>query len=208
MQRTGTNQTIVMSGESGAGKTETTKYTMLFLTRRAARTNSLESLTEAIIESNTVTEAFGNAKTVRNNNSSRFGKYLHVYFSSSGAVVAGGIKTYLLERPRVTQVAKGERSYHVFYQLLAGASDANRAAWSLYKLDAQSFRVLRGSGCTVIEGVSDATKFKELYAGLLKVGVSVAACEGLFSTMAGIMVSPRALGLHTHRLGALHTPYE
>lgn len=189
MRRTGLNQAIIMSGESGAGKTETTKHVMKYLARRAAKTANLETLSQAIIESNTITEAFGNAKTARNANSSRFGKYLQVFFSTSGAVAAGGLQTYLLERPRVSQIAKDERSYHVFYELLAGASDTKRRILHLDKAVANDFRVLKSSGCLSIDGVSDAAKFSDLHAGLQKVGLSPTTCDQIYAVVAGVMVS-------------------
>ena len=116
MRRTGGSQAVVMSGESGAGKTETTKHLMRYLTQRASRASELEAISTVILQANPITEAFGNAKTQRNNNSSRFGKFIKIHFGQHGAVTGASLTTYLLERSRVTQMASDERSYHIFYQ--------------------------------------------------------------------------------------------
>ena len=191
MQRHGANQSIVMSGESGAGKTETTKHTMLYLASRAAKTTRLEALSEAILRSNPLTEAFGNAKTVRNNNSSRFGKFVKIYFSSSGAVAAAAIRTHLLARPRVTQLSKGERGYHVFYQLLCGASATTRATAQLVSADGKPLGVddfgALASGCAEAAGVSDADMLSELQAAFETVSVGAATQEEVFGLLAGVL---------------------
>ena len=119
MRRTGGSQAVVMSGESGAGKTETTKHLMRYLTQRASRASELEAISTVILQANPITEAFGNAKTQRNNNSSRFGKFIKIHFGQHGAVTGASLTTYLLERSRVTQMASDERSYHIFYQARA-----------------------------------------------------------------------------------------
>jgi myosin-5 len=137
-------QAVLISGESGAGKTETAKLVMQYLaaragggggegggrSREAAVAPSLPPdagsapIEEQVLESNPLLEAFGNAKTVRNDNSSRFGKFVDIQFDVAGRVSGASVSTYLLERSRVVSVAPGERSYHVFYQLLAGATKA------------------------------------------------------------------------------------
>ena len=110
MRRTGGSQAVVMSGESGAGKTETTKHLMRYLTQRASRASELEAISTVILQANPITEAFGNAKTQRNNNSSRFGKFIKIHFGQHGAVTGASLTTYLLERSRVTQMASDELS--------------------------------------------------------------------------------------------------
>ena len=194
LRRAGKSQVVVMSGESGAGKTETAKHTMLYLAQRNARMVSLAALSERMVQSNPITEAFGNAKTLRNDNSSRFGKYTQVYFTVNGAVAAAAISTYLLERPRVTRLAGGERSYHIFYQLLAGATQTEREAARLGGSAASSdskgaadFAVLRQSGCTTVEGVDDATRLKELRVALETVGVDDETVSGIFGLLSGVL---------------------
>lgn len=121
-----------MTGESGAGKTETSKLIMRYLaylggfkhsssssssTGTAAAASHSLSVEQRVLESNPLLEAFGNAKTVRNDNSSRFGKYVQINFADAGAISGAAVRTYLLERSRVVALNEGERNYHVFYQV-------------------------------------------------------------------------------------------
>ena len=121
-------QSILVSGESGAGKTETTKLVLRSLAL-ASRTNG--KMAEAALESGLLLEAFGNARTVYNHNSSRFGKWMAVHFDARGHLSACTISSYLLEQSRVVGPPPGERSYHIFYQLLAAASPEELAACRL-----------------------------------------------------------------------------
>ena len=125
----GRSQSVIINGESGAGKTETTKIILRFLTHAAG--GGGEELARRIHESSPVLEAFGNCKTLRNDNSSRFGKFLRLHFTSGGALCGGSVERYLLEKSRVVQQEPGERSFHAFYHLCAGASDAERARLQL-----------------------------------------------------------------------------
>uniref|UniRef100_M4BQD4 Myosin motor domain-containing protein n=1 Tax=Hyaloperonospora arabidopsidis (strain Emoy2) TaxID=559515 RepID=M4BQD4_HYAAE len=111
------NQSILVSGESGAGKTETTKIVMSHLA--ALATNSNSKVIQQIIQANPLLESFGNAKTVRNDNSSRFGKFTELQFTTEGQLIGARSRTYLLEKSRVTTQAQGESNFHIFYQLLA-----------------------------------------------------------------------------------------
>lgn len=115
------NQALVISGESGAGKTETAKLTMHYLTH-VSRTDAAHGgrIQEKIINANPILESFGNASTVRNMNSSRFGKYNEMCFNPVGSLIGARVKTYLLESSRVVSQQEGERNYHVFYEMLAG----------------------------------------------------------------------------------------
>ena len=115
-----TNQSILVTGESGSGKTENTKKLIqFFATKGTSASNSIEVL---INLTNPILESFGNAKTIRNDNSSRFGKYVRLQFSSFGELSGANIDCYLLEKSRVTHHAPSERSFHIFYQLIYGAS--------------------------------------------------------------------------------------
>lgn len=115
------SQSIIISGESGAGKTESTKYLTNYLCN--SYNTKTNSIAESLLGANPVLEAFGNAKTTMNNNSSRFGKFIEVQFDEKFQVVGGKISHYLLEKSRVSKISPEERGYHIFYMLMAGAPE-------------------------------------------------------------------------------------
>ncbi|KAF5307261.1 hypothetical protein FQR65_LT06977 [Abscondita terminalis] len=137
------SQSIIVSGESGAGKTESTKHLLCFLCNNWSTTAS--PIEQKILDANPVLEAFGNAKTTRNNNSSRFGKFIEVHFDNKFQVAGGYISHYLLEKSRICSPTGDERSYHVFYLLMAGAPEALRQKLHLTQPD--HFNYLK-DGCT------------------------------------------------------------
>ncbi|XP_060128534.1 unconventional myosin-VI isoform X2 [Zootoca vivipara] len=136
------SQSIIVSGESGAGKTENTKFVLRYLTESYG---SGQDIDDRIVEANPLLEAFGNAKTVRNNNSSRFGKFVEIHFNEKNSVVGGFVSHYLLEKSRICVQGKEERNYHIFYRLCAGASEDIRE--KLYLNSPDNFRYLN-RGCT------------------------------------------------------------
>ncbi|KAG7465829.1 hypothetical protein MATL_G00157870 [Megalops atlanticus] len=136
------SQSIIVSGESGAGKTENTKFVLRYLTTSYGTGQDID---ERIVEANPLLEAFGNAKTVRNNNSSRFGKFVEIHFNEKNAVVGGFVSHYLLEKSRICVQGAEERNYHIFYRLCAGASEDIRQRLHLDSPD--KFRYLN-RGCT------------------------------------------------------------
>uniref|UniRef100_A0A8D2LX86 Unconventional myosin-VI n=1 Tax=Varanus komodoensis TaxID=61221 RepID=A0A8D2LX86_VARKO len=136
------SQSIIVSGESGAGKTENTKFVLRYLTESYG---SGQDIDERIVEANPLLEAFGNAKTVRNNNSSRFGKFVEIHFNEKNSVVGGFVSHYLLEKSRICVQGKEERNYHIFYRLCAGAPEEIRE--KLYLSSPDNFRYLN-RGCT------------------------------------------------------------
>ncbi|KAK2544878.1 Myo6 [Columba livia] len=136
------SQSIIVSGESGAGKTENTKFVLRYLTESYG---SGQDIDDRIVEANPLLEAFGNAKTVRNNNSSRFGKFVEIHFNEKNSVVGGFVSHYLLEKSRICVQGKEERNYHIFYRLCAGAPEDIREKLHLSSPD--NFRYLN-RGCT------------------------------------------------------------
>ena len=180
MMQDGKNHSIVISGESGAGKTETMKLALQYIAEVSAKKVQTEeaaegavataSLEERILKANPVMEAFGNAKTTRNNNSSRFGKWTCIKFDKGGAIIGGSIINYLLEKSRVVGHGDGERNYHIFYQLFAGAEktmheeDVSKNLMKKYDLDAgkEEMHYINQSKVYTVPGIRDEADFDEL----------------------------------------------
>ncbi|KAH0664455.1 hypothetical protein KY285_029466 [Solanum tuberosum] len=181
----GKSNSILVSGESGAGKTETTKMLMQYLAYLGGHKGTQKRTVEQqVLESNPVLEAFGNAKTVRNNNSSRFGKFVEIQFDKNGRISGAAIRTYLLERSRVCQVSDPERNYHCFYLLCAAPQEEIKR----YKLgDPKSFRYLNQSNCYELVGVNDAHDYLEIRRAMDIVGISEKEQEAIFSVVASVL---------------------
>jgi myosin-5 len=181
------NQSILVSGESGAGKTVTTKivlnYFAMLSKRRAemtratpgkcasppARGSDEVSIEQQVLQSNPILESFGNARTIRNDNSSRFGKYIDIRFTRSGKLSGASIDTYLLEKVRLIHPGVGERNYHVFYQFLKSATSQERHDYFLGSMKAEDFRLLSTSGTyDRRDGVSDEDNHQEMLDALVR----------------------------------------
>ncbi|XP_072043238.1 unconventional myosin-XV-like [Amphiura filiformis] len=183
MTDNGRNQCVIISGESGAGKTESTKLIMQYL---AAVNNDTNMITEQILEANPLLESFGNAKTVRNDNSSRFGKYSEVFYNKGGVISGAKTTDYLLEKSRIVRQAPGERNYHVFYEMLAGMSTGERAKLGLY--DAERYHYLnQGSRSSRIEGKPDAEDFLSLTTAFDVLNFSTVEQDTVFGILASIL---------------------
>ncbi|XP_068461753.1 myosin-8-like [Phaseolus vulgaris] len=179
------SQSILVSGESGAGKTESTKMLMhylAFLGGRAATEG--RSVEQQVLESNPVLEAFGNAKTVRNNNSSRFGKFVEIQFDQKGRISGAAIRTYLLERSRVCQVSDPERNYHCFYMLCAAPKEDS----GKYKLgDPRKFHYLNQSNCIELDGLDDSKEYLATKRAMEVVGISSDEQDAIFRIVAAVL---------------------
>ena len=188
----GRDQSMLVSGESGAGKTETVKIVMEYLAAATPGRDGAHRAAEQVLASNPLLEAFGNAQTLRNDNSSRFGKFIELQFTSAArpALVGARIQTYLLEKSRVVAAAKGERNYHAFYQLLAGASDAERAELALTAAGgAADYRLTSGGGSGTDGGrIDDAADWRRTAAAIEAIGVGADARAGLRRLLAGLLL--------------------
>ncbi|EXJ62793.1 myosin heavy chain [Cladophialophora yegresii CBS 114405] len=193
----GENQSILVTGESGAGKTENTKKVIQYLAAVATsdldtpitgRTpaKQLSNLSQQILRANPILESFGNAQTVRNNNSSRFGKFIRIQFTRSGQIAGAFIDWYLLEKSRVVKVSQQERSYHVFYQLLAGADQRMRDALLLSGMDVEDFAYTR-AGNDTIGGISDRDEWNTLIEAFHIMNFSEKEQMAIFRTVAAIL---------------------
>ncbi|XP_065843996.1 unconventional myosin-IXb-like isoform X2 [Oscarella lobularis] len=177
------NQCVIVSGESGSGKTESTKYMLRYL---MAVSNKLKhgGVEQKIIASGFVLEAFGNATTVSNNNSSRFGKFLSLKFREDGAFIGASIEKYLLEKSRIVYQAPRERNYHVFYYLLAGADDVLRR--KLWLKNPEYFHFLNQGGLHLSEEKEQAN-FTVLIQSMEKVGFSSEIQKWIFTVLAAVL---------------------
>ncbi|XP_027368060.1 myosin-9 [Abrus precatorius] len=176
---------ILVSGESGAGKTETTKMLMQYLAYLGGHIVSEgRTVEKQVLESNPVLEAFGNAKTVRNDNSSRFGKFVEIQFDKYGRISGAAVRTYLLERSRVCQISDPERNYHCFYLLCASPPEEKEK----YKLgDPRSFHYLNQSNCYELVGVNAAQEYLSTKRAMDIVGISQEEQDAIFRVVAAIL---------------------
>lgn len=160
------DQCCLISGESGAGKTEATKKILQFISTMSKGSTSRAGVNveSQILDSNPILESFGNAKTIRNNNSSRFGKYMEINFDKKLNIKGCNITAYLLEKTRVVKLSPQERNYHIFYMLLEGGSREQRQELSLKPAD--QFYYLSQGGCVEIDRRSDKQEFAELISAL------------------------------------------
>ncbi|XP_042385114.1 myosin-11-like isoform X1 [Zingiber officinale] len=185
MVNEGKSNSILVSGESGAGKTETTKMLMRYLAYLGGRAATEgRTVEQQVLESNPVLEAFGNAKTVRNNNSSRFGKFVEIQFDNKGRISGAAIRTYLLERSRVCQISDPERNYHCFYLLCAAPTEVTEK----YKLGKpNTFHYLNQSNCYELVGVNDAYEYLATRRAMDIVGISAQEQDAIFRVVAAIL---------------------
>ncbi|XP_072917472.1 myosin IEb isoform X2 [Hemitrygon akajei] len=179
------NQCVIISGESGAGKTVGAKFIMSYISKVSGGGPKVQQVKDIILKSNPLLEAFGNAKTVRNNNSSRFGKYFEIQFSRGGEPDGGKISNFLLEKSRVVSQNPGERNFHIYYQLLEGADAEERT--NLGVTTPEYYYYLNQSATYNIDDVSDRQEFAETLNAMMVIGLSPSERTSVLQIVAGIL---------------------
>uniref|UniRef100_A0A8C7MRB4 Myosin Ic, paralog a n=1 Tax=Oncorhynchus kisutch TaxID=8019 RepID=A0A8C7MRB4_ONCKI len=180
------DQCILISGESGAGKTEASKKILQYYATTCPVTDHMSTIRDRLLQSNPVLEAFGNAKTLRNDNSSRFGKYMDVQFDFRGAPIGGHILNYLLEKSRVVHQNHGERNFHIFYQLLEGGEQDQLSKLGLER-NAQKYHYLVKGCCPRVSSINDKSDWKTVRKALTVIGFHEEEVEDLLNIIASVL---------------------
>ncbi|CAB3374023.1 Hypothetical predicted protein [Cloeon dipterum] len=200
MLRDKCNQTIVISGESGSGKTESTNFLLHHLTALSQKGSQGSGVEQTILSAGPVLEAFGNAKTAHNNNSSRFGKFIQVNYKENGLVHGAVVQKYLLEKSRICSQGRNERNYHVFYYLLSGSNESEKK--SLHLKNVEDYNYLNRSKVRELENVDERYEFSRLKQSLEMVGFSAEKQRRLFAVLSAVLLlgnvefSPRKSAYH------------
>eukprot|EP01102_Stenamoeba_stenopodia_P010428 TRINITY_DN313_c0_g3_i2.p1 TRINITY_DN313_c0_g3~~TRINITY_DN313_c0_g3_i2.p1 ORF type:complete len:1264 (+),score=385.55 TRINITY_DN313_c0_g3_i2:434-4225(+) len=184
------NQCVIISGESGAGKTEAAKKIMQFIADVSGLGDSqamknLERVKHIILETNPLLEAFGNAKTLRNNNSSRFGKYFEIQFDRDGNPDGGQITNYLLEKSRVVFQQRGERNFHIFYQFTKAASPQEKQEFGI--TGPEDFYYLTQGECMSVDTIDDHQEWADMRNAMNVIGITAAEQKSIFRLLAAIL---------------------
>uniref|UniRef100_A0A093VIM3 Myosin-1 n=1 Tax=Talaromyces marneffei PM1 TaxID=1077442 RepID=A0A093VIM3_TALMA len=180
------NQCVIISGESGAGKTEAAKRLMQYIASVSGGSDSsIQQTKEMVLATNPLLESFGNAKTLRNNNSSRFGKYLELEFNAQGEPIGANITNYLLEKTRVVGQITNERNFHIFYQLTKAAPQEYRDNFGIQQ--PQSYLYTSRSKCFDVQGIDDASDFAEVHEAMRIIGLTQSEKDNIFRMLAAIL---------------------
>jgi myosin-1 len=180
------NQCVIISGESGAGKTEAAKRIMQYIANVSGGTSSsIQETKDMVLATNPLLESFGNAKTLRNNNSSRFGKYLEIQFNAQDEPAGANIRNYLLEKSRVVGQVKDERNFHIFYQFTKAASEAHRTTFGVQPPTGYSYT--SKSKCYDVQGIDDVADFKDTTNAMKVIGMTQAEQDEIFRMLAAIL---------------------
>ncbi|ORY26132.1 P-loop containing nucleoside triphosphate hydrolase protein [Naematelia encephala] len=183
------NQCVIISGESGAGKTEAAKRIMQYIAAVSGGDSGggggIEGVKEMVLATNPLLESFGCAKTLRNDNSSRHGKYLEIMFNHMGQPVGAQITNYLLEKGRVVGQIRDERDFHIFYQFTKGASAAQKEAFGLQGPEAYAY--ISRSGCLDVRSINDVADFQETLRAMQIIGLSADEQNSIFKVLATVL---------------------
>ncbi|XP_056297946.1 unconventional myosin-Ic-like isoform X1 [Pseudoliparis swirei] len=180
------DQCILISGESGAGKTEASKKILQYYAVTCPASERVQTVKDRLLQSNPVLEAFGNAKTLRNDNSSRFGKYMDIQFDFKGAPVGGHIINYLLEKSRVVHQNHGERNFHIFYQLIEGGEEDLLRRLGLER-NAQQYQYLVKGNCPKVSSINDRSDWKTVRKALSVIGFTEDDVEELLNILSSVL---------------------
>ncbi|KAI9171867.1 Myosin-1 [Paramyrothecium foliicola] len=180
------NQCVIISGESGAGKTEAAKRIMQYIANvSGGESGDIKQIKDMVLATNPLLESFGNAKTLRNNNSSRFGKYLQIHFNSAGEPVGADITNYLLEKSRVVGQITNERNFHIFYQFTKGASSQYRELFGIQK--PETYAYTSRSKCFDVDGIDDLAEFQDTLNAMKIIGLSQPEQDQIFRMLAAVL---------------------
>lgn len=180
------NQCVIISGESGAGKTEAAKRIMQYIANvSGGESGEIKQIKDMVLATNPLLESFGNAKTLRNNNSSRFGKYLQLHFNANGEPVGADITNYLLEKTRVVGQIMHERNFHIFYQFAKAAPENYRTTFGIQQPETYAF--LSKSKCFDVDGIDDVAEFRDTLNAMKVIGLSQAEQDDVFRMLAAIL---------------------
>ncbi|KAK5579173.1 hypothetical protein RB653_008852 [Dictyostelium firmibasis] len=180
------SQCVIITGESGSGKTEASKIFLNYISKICNDSlENIEGIMKLIIESNIVLESFGNAKTLRNDNSSRFGKFIEIEFDGKGSPISGKISQFLLEKSRVHSRAIGERSFHVFYQFLTDNKITSKLGLSN---DPTQYKYLKDSMCFSISSINDSKDFQNVVESLKQLSWTEQDMESIWRVLGAILL--------------------
>lgn len=180
------NQCVIISGESGAGKTEAAKRIMQYIANvSGGQSSEIKKIKEMVLATNPLLESFGNAKTLRNNNSSRFGKYLQIHFNASGEPVGADITNYLLEKTRVVGQITNERNFHIFYQFTKGAPRQYQELFGIQK--PETYLYTSRSKCLDVDGIDDVSDFQDTVNAMKVIGLSQSEQDEIFRVLAAVL---------------------
>ena len=180
------NQCVIISGESGAGKTEAAKRIMQYIANVSGeQSGEIKKIKDMVLATNPLLESFGNAKTLRNNNSSRFGKYLQIHFNQQGEPVGADITNYLLEKTRVVGQITNERNFHIFYQFTKGASKQYQELFGIQK--PETYLYTSRSKCFDVDGIDDLAEYQDTLNAMKTIGLSQAEQDEIFRMLATVL---------------------
>lgn len=180
------NQCVIISGESGAGKTEAAKRIMQYIANVSGGTSGdIQKVKDMVLATNPLLESFGNAKTLRNNNSSRFGKYLQIHFNAQGEPIGADITNYLLEKTRVVGQIVNERNFHIFYQFTKGASQQQREIFGIQ--GPETYLYTSRAKCLDVDGIDDLAEFRDTLEAMKIIGLSQGEQDNIFRMLSAIL---------------------